>query len=195
MIPVKVDQLFLSNMGFVVLLKGAKDTRSLPIFIGAAEAQAIAIQINKVDMPRPLTHDLLKNVLDFLECRLMKIEVCDLKNDTFYARLILEKDGEHVPVDSRPSDAIALALRFQAPIYVEDTVMEKAGRVIEQGAAEPEASAGGETGTGKSGPAPRKTLTPLEVLQQKLARAVKEERYEDAAALRDQIKQMEQSGN
>ena len=85
MITVKVDKLFLSNMGFVVLLKGEDDERSLPIFIGAAEAQAIAIHINNVQMPRPMTHDLLKSVLDYLECRLLRVEVCELKEGTFYA--------------------------------------------------------------------------------------------------------------
>ena len=194
MISVKVDQLFLSNMGFVVLLKGGEDERSLPIFIGAAEAQAIAIQINKVEMPRPLTHDLFKNILDLLECRLMKIEVCDLKNDTFYARLILEKDGQEMRVDSRPSDAIALALRFQAPIFVEDGVMTKAGRIIEPHSQNEGEEAEDELSAHPK-PAPRKKLTPLEILKKKLEKAIKGERYEDAAQLRDQIKEMEQSGN
>ncbi len=105
MLHVKVEQLFFSNMGFVVLLKGPADERTLPIFIGAAEAQAIALQINNVKMSRPLTHDLFKNTLDFLECRVKRIEVCDLKEGTFYAKLILERDGMEMGIDSRPSDA------------------------------------------------------------------------------------------
>jgi len=88
-LPVRVEQLFLSNMGFAVLLKG-EDDRALPIMIGAAEAQAIALCINRVEVPRPLTHDLFKNVLDQLDCRLVRMEVCDLKDGTFFARLILE---------------------------------------------------------------------------------------------------------
>jgi bifunctional DNase/RNase len=189
MIPVKVEQLFLSNMGFVVLLKSAEDERALPIFIGAAEAQAIAIQINGVEMPRPLTHDLLKNLLDFLECRLIRVEVCDLKNDTFYARLVLDRDGEEVTLDSRPSDAVALALRFQAPIFVARAVMDQAGRTFDKDAAEtPEAEG--------TKPTPhKKNLTPLDLLKLKLDKAVEEERYEDAARFRDEIKRMEQSGN
>lgn len=188
MIAVKVEQLFLSNMGFVVLLKSEQDDRAVPIFIGAAEAQAIAIQINGVEMPRPLTHDLLKNVLDFLECRLTRVEVCDLKNDTFYARLVLERDGESLALDSRPSDAIALALRFQAPIYVSREVMDKAGRVFDENAREasdPEATKQPH----------KKNLTPVELLKLKLDKAVEEERYEDAAKFRDEIKRLEQSGN
>jgi uncharacterized protein len=77
-IQVKIDQLFLSNLGFVVILKSDGDDRSVPIFIGAAEAQAIAIQMQGVVVPRPLTHDLLKNVFDYLECRVKRVEVCDL---------------------------------------------------------------------------------------------------------------------
>ena len=105
MMLVKVEQLFFSNKGFVVLLKGDGDSRSLPIFIGDAEAHAIAIHINRIRMPRPLTHDLLKNTLDFLECRLMGVEVSSLKEGTFYARLMIERDGESMDMDARPSDA------------------------------------------------------------------------------------------
>jgi uncharacterized protein len=188
MIAVKVEQLFLSNMGFVVLLKGETDDRSLPIFIGAAEAQAIAIQINGVDMPRPLTHDLLKNLLDFLECRLARVEICDLKNDTFFARLILERDGKTMTLDSRPSDAIALALRVQAPIFVAREIMERAGRLLDK-----QTDAGGEDASAR--PPGKKNLTPLELLKLKQDKAVEDERYEDAAKLRDEIKRLEQSGN
>jgi len=185
MIPVKVDQLFLSNMGFVVLLKGLQDERSLPIFIGAAEAQAIAFRINDVKVPRPLTHDLFKNVLDYLECRLMRIEVCDIRDDTFFARLVLERDGQETVIDSRPSDAIALGLRFDAPILVAEEVMAKAGRVMEEGVP----AAGGIAA--EAGGEPHKERNPLDALKRKLERAVKEERYEDAAKVRDEIKRLE----
>jgi len=187
MIPVKVDQLFLSNMGFVVLLKGLQDERSLPIFIGAAEAQAIAFRINDVKVPRPLTHDLFKNVLDYLECRLMRIEVCDIRDDTFFARLVLERDGYETAIDSRPSDAIALGLRFDAPILVAEEVMAKAGRVMEEGVP----AAGGIAA--EAGGEPHKERNPLDALKRKLERAVKEERYEDAAKVRDEIKRLENS--
>jgi len=191
MIPAKVEQLFLSNMGFVVLLKGAEDERSLPIFIGAAEAQAIALRINNVNVPRPLTHDLLKNVLDYLECRLLRIEVCDLEDGTFYARLILGRDGAEMPIDSRPSDAIALALRFDAPIFVEPKVMQEAGRVFNEAELQPPKQKPGEAQ--KKTPTPKKELTPLEQLEAELDKAVKEERYEDAAKLRDDINRLKSS--
>ena len=183
MIRVDVDQLFLSNMGFVVLLREKGQKIALPIFIGAAEAQAIAFCINEVQVPRPLTHDLLKNFLDFQECRLQRIEVCDLKEGTFYARLVLEKDGEELELDSRPSDAIALALRCGAQIFVAEAVMKEAGREIGEG--------DGEKGKTLHHPDHKSgELTPLEALETKLGKAIEEERFEDAARLRDEIKRL-----
>jgi len=188
MFQVKVDQLFLSNVGFVVLLKSAEDPRSLPIFIGAPEAQAIAVQLNQVKLPRPLTHDLMKSILDQQECRLRRIEISDLKDGTFYAKLVLERDGREMVMDSRPSDAIALALRCGAPMLAAEPVMNEAGQVIqapngeakEQGAAE-----------GDAEPPPRHKLTPVEHLKRALDKAVKEEKYEEAARLRDELKRLE----
>ena len=191
MIQVKVDQLVLSNKGFVVLLKGDSDTRSLPIFIGAAEAQAIHIHLNNMTAPRPLTHDLCKNVLDFLECRLMRVEVCDLKDGTFYAVLDLERDGSRMRIDARPSDAIALALRCAAPIFVAKNVMDEAGHVFgEEGKEE-----AGDARTLKSKKATK--LSPLEELKRDIEKAVSDERFEDAARIRDAIKRIEKthSGN
>jgi bifunctional DNase/RNase len=192
MLSVEVTQLFLSNVGFVVLLKGDEDERSLPIFIGAAEAQSIAIYINRVDMPRPLTHDLLKNTLDFLECRLMRIEICDLKEGTFFARLILDRDGVLMTMDCRPSDAIALALRCKSPIFAARHVVEEAGRVFE----DEDVSDGTEDGSGKApeggwAKKPSHEKSPLESLKAELDQAVKDERYEDAARLRDEIQRWE----
>ncbi|MDD4870001.1 MAG: bifunctional nuclease family protein [Kiritimatiellae bacterium] len=186
MICVKVEQLFFSNMGFVVLLKGPSDKRTLPIFVGAAEAQAIALQINNVKMSRPLTHDLFKNTLDFLECRVKRIEVCDLREGTFYAKLILERDGMEMGIDSRPSDAIAIALRASAPIYVTQTVMEQAGRIFTEKELQ-------MTGSEKEGDHPKgkKQLNPIDTLKQELEKAVNEERFEDAAMIRDRIKDIE----
>lgn len=184
MLPVEVTRLFLSNVGFIVLLKGDQDERSLPIFIGAAEAQSIAIFINNVPIPRPLTHDLLKNLLDFMECRLMRIEIHDFKEGTFYARLVLDRDGVLMTLDCRPSDAIALALRCTAPIYVAQLVIEETGRVIDENDL-------GETSKNedpKPEPRPQKHSTsPLDSLKAALEQAVKSERYEEAARLRDEI--------
>ncbi|MBA4388504.1 MAG: hypothetical protein C0404_11020 [Verrucomicrobia bacterium] len=191
-IPVKVDQLFLSNRGFVVLLKGVEDKRSLPIFIGAAEAQAIAIHLNGVEIPRPLTHDLMKSVLDCLECRLMRVEVCDLREGTFFGKLVLDRDGTLVDIDSRPSDAIALALRFSAPILVAKKVMDEAGQILDAQQANVD-----HKDPGRKHAPPQKPMSPTEILKRDLDKAVVEERYEDAARLRDEIKRLESvhSGN
>ena len=180
MIPVKVS-LSLSNVGFVALLRPANDKRSLPIFIGAAEAQAIAFQLDKVEVPRPMTHDLLKNLLDCLECRLKRIEICDLQDNTFYARLIIENNAVETAVDSRPSDAIALALRCAAPILVAEEVIDKAGVILPE-EAEKKAAA-----TPKQAEHPESAL---EHAQNELQKAIQEERYEEAAKLRDQLRRM-----
>jgi len=192
MIRVEVNQIVLSNVGFAVLLKGVEDDRTLPIVIGAAEAQAIALCLNKVNVPRPLTHDLMRSVLMSLDCPLVRMEVCDLKDGTFYAKLVLNNKGAELLVDSRPSDAIALALRFRAEVYVKESVMQEAGRVLDESGLADDQSV----------PHPmkeheRKKLTPVEVLEKKLARAVKDERYEDAASLRDEIQHLKEthSGN
>jgi len=190
MIHVKVSGLSLSNMGFVVLLKGEEGGRTLPIFIGGSEAQAIALQIDNVKIPRPLTHDLFKNVLDCLECRLKRVVISELVESTYYAVLVLERDGLETEVDARPSDAIALGMRCGAPLYVTQKVMNSAGVVLEdkdgilkeQGKATPEAK---ET--------PVSPTTVLEQLKAKMAKAISQERYEDAAKLRDQISHIEQS--
>ena len=100
---------------------------SLPIWIGRAEADAIALEQNNVKTPRPMTHDLLKSVIETLGANVIYIVVNDLKGDDFYAQVLLRFDGHDVPVDSRPSDAIALALRMKAPIFVDESVMDKAG--------------------------------------------------------------------
>src|SRR3989304_6141704 len=96
MIPVKVSQISLSNMGFVVFLKPEGDERTIPIFIGAAEAQAIAFVLEEVAPPRPLTHDLFKALMDSMECRIKRVEICDLVQNTFYARLLFEWNGTEI---------------------------------------------------------------------------------------------------
>lgn len=124
----------------VVILKEAQAGRYLPIWIGPFEADAIAIQLQDVAVARPLTHDLLKSVIAELGARVEHILVSDLKDDTFYARIVLDVGGKRIEVDSRPSDAIALAVRVKVPIYVEDAVMDKAGITLqdEDGKVSPE---------------------------------------------------------
>jgi bifunctional DNase/RNase len=115
----------------VVILKATKQERYLLIWIAQAEAYAIAIELQGTSSPRPLTHDLLKNVINDLGAKIVSIVISDLIDDIFYARIILDVAGRHVEVDSRPSDAIALAVRAKTPIYVEESVLERAGVALE----------------------------------------------------------------
>jgi bifunctional DNase/RNase len=113
----------------IIILRDKDGQRVLPIWVGVFEANAIALQIENVTTPRPMTHDLLKNVIQDLKARIQKIVVSDLKENTFYALIYLDAAGETVAIDARPSDAIALALRAHAPIFVEDTVIANAKTV------------------------------------------------------------------
>src|SRR6187549_1019049 len=108
----------------IVILKEAIGNGILPIWVGVYEANAIALEIEKVVTPRPMTHDLLKNVLVGLHIHVQKIVVTNIKDDTFYAVIWLERDGTLISIDSRPSDALALALRIDCPIFVEDEVLK-----------------------------------------------------------------------
>ncbi|PYV42643.1 MAG: hypothetical protein DMG06_13285 [Acidobacteria bacterium] len=108
----------------IVILKGVEGSALLPIWVGVYEANAIALEIEKIATPRPMTHDLLKNVLHGLDCSVNKVVVNQLIDDTFYAIIWLERDGRLISVDSRPSDALALALRTDSPIFVEEEVIK-----------------------------------------------------------------------
>jgi bifunctional DNase/RNase len=122
----------LMNYQRVVILKEKDADRYLPIWIGPAEADAIAVRLQEVSVPRPLTHDLLRDVLDKLGATVEYIIVNDLANDTFFARIMLIVNGEQMEIDSRPSDAIALAVRAQVPIFAEDGVLERAGVLLDK---------------------------------------------------------------
>ena len=118
----------LSNMP-IIILRDEEDKRSLPIWVGIFEANAIALELEKIATPRPMTHDLLKNILESLDAHVAKIVVNDLKENTFFAVIHLKVGESEITVDSRPSDAIALALRVAAPIFVEEEVVRKAKSV------------------------------------------------------------------
>jgi bifunctional DNase/RNase len=113
----------------IIILRDKDGQRVLPIWVGVFEANAIALQMENVTTPRPMTHDLLKNVISDLKADIQKIVVSDLRENTFYALIYLVVNGEPVAIDARPSDAIALALRAQAPIFVEDSVIDHAKTV------------------------------------------------------------------
>ncbi|NQS90666.1 bifunctional nuclease family protein [Patescibacteria group bacterium] len=109
----------------VIILKEKKGEKTLPIWIGLFEAQSIALALENVKPPRPLTHDLAKSLIEKLKGKVDRIVINDLKNNTFYARIMIKQDGENIQVDSRPSDAIALALRLKVPIYINEVVLDK----------------------------------------------------------------------
>ena len=182
---VDVTDLVMTNLGFAVFLKNATDPRTLPIFIGAPEAQSISIVLSKTQVPRPMTHDLLRTTLETLGGRLVRISVCAVQEGTFFAELTIQRDDALLKVDARPSDAIALALRCAAPICVAPEVMDAAGRVLEAEGASPAPSAAAHK------PKP----SPLELLKHKLEKAIADERYEDAAQLRDRIQHLESSSH
>ena len=139
MIEMAIDSIRVSLMNYqrVVILKEKMAGRYLPIWIGPAEADAIAVKLQGVTVPRPLTHDLLRSVIDSLGATIESIIVSDLKSDTFYAKIILNVDGGQLEIDSRPSDALALAVRAEAPIYADEAVLDKAGILLDEETGKP----------------------------------------------------------
>lgn len=184
LIRVNVERVTLdtATSRFVVILKEDKKSRWLPIVVGSSEAQAIALQLENISPPRPLTHDLMRNLLDTMDVKIERIVVNDLQENTYYALLGLRHGSEFRDVDARPSDAIALALRTKAPIFVEGKVMQQASitdEAIEK--SEKEATGSNE----KLAPEDQ-----LEQLKIDLHNAVQDERYEDAANIRDEIRRL-----
>lgn len=138
MIEVVIDSIRISliSQQRIVMLRDIDGERQLPIWIGPCEAEAIAVELQDTEVARPLTHDLLKNVITELNGTVSHIQVSDLEDSVFYARLYIDVNGENVEVDCRPSDAIALAVRVKAPIFVSEHVMEEAGILPEPDIAE-----------------------------------------------------------
>lgn len=169
---------------FIVILKENSGDRRLPVVIGGFEAQAIAIAIESIRPSRPLSHDLFKNVLDQLEVNLDEVIISDLRNNIFYATLVCRKwDGTQLEIDSRTSDAIALAVRFGCPIYAYDFILDEAGVIVENEAAN-EADRPIEQSSQIKGKS-------MEELRSMLEKALEKEDYETAAKIRDELKRME----
>ena len=158
MVEMTIESIRVSLMNYqrVVILKEKEADRYLPIWIGPAEADAIAVRLQEVAVARPLTHDLLRSVLDAVGATVEYILVNDLANDTFFARIMLDIDGKSLEIDSRPSDAIALAVRAQVPIFADEGVLEKAGVKLDQEGQPLESLTG-------SGPEPTKEVSPEEL--------------------------------
>ena len=189
LVEVKRISYYPPSKGYAVLLQEKdNNNRSLPIIVGSNEAQAIALYLEGVDMPRPMTHDLLINVLDSLESDIRQVTIARMKNGTFFAEIeVSNSQVGDIMIDSRPSDAIAVALRTMTPIYVSDEVMERAG--IDN------FSTGSEIAeTVSSDELLKETAdegSAIENLAEALEKAISEEEYEVAARLRDRIKQLE----
>ena len=177
---------------YALILAEKKGDRRLPIIIGGVEAQAIAIQVENIKPARPLTHDLFKNVADTLGFNLKEVIINDLVEGIFHAKLVVEQDAREVTIDARSSDAIALALRFDCPIYTYEPILGAAGLKVEEGEEE---QAEGEKTERKGREKKTVTSATIDELQGMLAEALENEDYERASKLRDEIKRREQQGN
>lgn len=181
------------SQNYAVVLAEREGQRRLPIVIGSFEAQAIAVAMERMTTNRPLTHDLFKNTLDTFQIDLQEIIINNLVEGVFYASLVCLRAGEIVEIDSRTSDALALAVRFNCPIYTYDFVMDEAGVVLE----EEGPGAATEANTGRKGRGKRQkglSSYSVEALSKMLDEVLGEENYEKAAEIRDEIKRRERAG-
>jgi len=180
---------------YAVVLGEHEGSRRLPIVIGGFEAQAIAVAMERMTPNRPLTHDLFKNTLETFEVELKEVIINNLLDGIFYARLICIKEGEVVEIDSRTSDALAMAVRFNCPIYTYEFILDAAGVILEEGDDEPEEGSAPAATTKKK----KKKATSGNALSQysdedlstMLNEVLEEEDYERAAEIRDEIKRRE----
>ncbi len=187
---IQVDILGLSTSpsaggAYALILKEVNGARRLPIIIGAFEAQSIALEMEGIKPPRPLTHDLIKSIIDSLGVALTDVFINELKDGTFYARLNLDSQE----IDSRPSDAIALAVRYGVPIFVSDRVMDEAAFIPENDEPEKPPTGAPEPSSPESATKPK--LSKLEQLEHQLKEAIAKEEYERAAKLRDEIRKLQ----
>lgn len=171
-----------TDQGNAVLIRPVGGETAVPIFIGQPEAQSILIGLGNVPMPRPLSHDLFIVILKKLGVAIQRVEVTGLKEGTFYAQLVLQQGKETHMIDSRPSDAIALAVRVKCPIFIAEAVVDEAGISIHSIAEEPQETADIQQ------PEQESEQTRL---QRELDEAVAEENYERAAQIRDRLRELE----
>lgn len=191
---IQVDILGLSTSpssggAYALILNETGGNRRLPIIIGTFEAQAIALELENIKPPRPMTHDLLRNVIQSFDTFVKYIFINELKEGTFFAQIVYDHQGEEVTQDARPSDAIALAIRFSAPIFVAPEVLNEAGIISEEmeketAAAYKEAKAP-VTSQGKE-----TTEDKIKNLEKRLKNAIKDEDYEKAAQIRDELNKL-----
>ena len=180
MFKIRIFDISLTKAGFVLFLSEDEDGPVLPIVIGISEAQSITMALNKIDPERPLSHDLFKSIMDNFQASVVKVIVSKYENGTFFADLYLNTNDGTLILDSRPSDAIALAIRYKAPIYVHEEIMKEAGvdpSYVKQ-----------ETGTPiNHAEIDLNPISEVSILEDRLKDAVSSERYEEAAIIRDQL--------
>ena len=175
---------------YAVVLGESRGQRRLPIVIGSFEAQAIAVAMERMSPNRPLTHDLFKNTLDTFGIVLKEVIINNLLDGIFYARLVCAREGDNYEIDSRTSDAIAMAVRFGCPIYTYDFILEAAGVMLED---HDEENTGLETPASTASTFDKDSIEnyPLDALHRKLQEVLESEDYETAAKIRDEIKRRE----
>jgi bifunctional DNase/RNase len=178
-LKVKLDNISVYQLNFIVLLKADHTDLVLPICIGPAEAHSIAASLHKKPFRRPLSHDLMKSALEKLECEVYRVMIVDLDDGTFYARVLARcADGKEIELDSRPSDALAVGIRFNAEIYVRRDIFDENAVDLNE-----------EDEDAHHTEHEHEEIDPVSRLQMQLDEAVREERYEEAATIRDKIKE------
>lgn len=212
MIEAKVHSLAITDKGFVVMLRPINSEKVIPIFIDYMQAQSMATALFNYKMGRPLTHDLINSIFKNCNIRLVNIIIDNVHLDTYYSKLVIDHNGKNILIDARPSDAIALALRFQASIFVEENVIEKAGMVLDDSgetAKESDVKSGipynyqvfdkenssDNTKKDLKSNGNESGVKTKEEIKKLLEQAVKEERYEDAAKYRDELNNLENLEN
>jgi bifunctional DNase/RNase len=202
LVPAEVWTVAKAEQGNAVLVRPLGLDVAVPIFIAPLEAQSILIGLGSVKMPRPLTHDLFISVLESLESSVNRVEITSLKDSTYYAKLILESEGSEISVDARPSDCLALAVRVKCPIYIDEAVVDEAGisvKMVEEKNRELKASdVSGESPSTAEAETPAAADVPslasdseVSALKKLLDSAIEEENYEEAARLRDRLRELE----
>lgn len=183
-----------SGGAYALILNEVEGNRRLPIIIGTFEAQAIALELEHIKPPRPMTHDLLRNVIQSFNTYVKQIYINELKEGTFFAQVIYDYDGSSIEQDARPSDAIALAIRFDAPIYVDDSILEEAGILSDEQSEDIDETSMFEEKE-KKGETEATPDSRLKTLEKNLASAIAEEDYERAAKIRDEIRKLRDSSS
>jgi uncharacterized protein len=181
LVPAEVWTVAKAEHGSAVLIRPIGSDVAVPIFIGQLEAQAILIGLGSISIARPLTHDLFIATLKQLKVEINRVEITELKDETFFARLVLTQAGQEISIDSRPSDCIALAVRVKCALYIDEFVVDKVGisvNVVQEAAQDSFQQ--------------NERETRLTELKASLEKAVEEENYEEAARLRDQINELEE---